>query len=183
LIASFTKRTAWLPLWALKPGSFYLFKDVYNWAILADDSRSLRVTNRHILSHGTLGFRLRLRKRRCGSMEKEQVNWGNVGIRMVQGLTTVIETIRQLDVQEASLVMRLLGKSCCKMMANGVGHHFGLALIDASAQIAVKDKLVLEDVISILTSIIGRLYLVASSDEERTLVAQLEEVVKTYQVV
>lgn len=115
-------------------------------------------------------------------MEKEQVNWGNVGIRMVQGLTTVIETVRQLDVQEASLVMRLLGKSACKMMKSGVGHHFGLALIDASAQIAVKEKLVLEDVIAILTSIIGKLYLVAATDEERTLVAQLDEVVKGYQI-
>ncbi|HWJ02443.1 MAG TPA: recombinase [Verrucomicrobiae bacterium] len=115
-------------------------------------------------------------------MEKEQVNWGNVGIRMVQGLTTVIETIRQLDVQEASLVMRLLGKSCCKMMKSGVGHHFGLALIDASAQIAIKDRLVLEDVIAILSSIIGKLYLVAESDEERALVAQLDQVVQDYQI-
>ncbi|HEX3014979.1 MAG TPA: recombinase [Desulfobacteria bacterium] len=115
-------------------------------------------------------------------MEQDQINWGNVGIRMVQGLTTVIETIKQLDVQEASLVMRLLGKSCCKMMKNGVGHHFGLALIDASAQLAVKDKLVLEDVIGILTSIIGKLYLVAATDEEKALVAQLEQVVNSYQV-
>lgn len=115
------------------------------------------------------------------SMDNQQVNWANIGVRMVQGLTTTIEAIRQLDAQEASVVMRLLGKTCMKMMREGVGHHFGIALIETSEQLAMKEKLVLEDVLKIIMSIIGRLYLTANSEEERQLVAQLEETVKNYQ--
>lgn len=115
-------------------------------------------------------------------MDNQQVNWANVGVRMVQGLTTTIDAIRQLDVQEASLVMRLLGKTCTKMMHDGVGHQFGIALIETSSQLAMKEKLVLEDVLRIITSIIGRLYLTASTEEERRLVAQLEEAVNNYQL-
>ena len=115
-------------------------------------------------------------------MDNHQMNWASVGVRMVQGLTTTIDAIRQLDAQEASLVMRLLGKTCTKMMPQGVGHQFGIALIETSAQLAMKEKLVLEDVLRIITSIIGRLYLTASTEEERRLVAQLEEAVNNYQI-
>lgn len=117
------------------------------------------------------------------SMDNQQVNWANVGLRMVQGLTTTIDAIRQLDAQEASLVMRLLGKTCTKMMKEGVGHQFGIALIETSAQLAMKEALVVEDVLRIISSIIGRLYFTASSEEEIQLVAQLEEAVKNYQIV
>ena len=116
-------------------------------------------------------------------MDSQQVNWTNVGLRMVQGLTTTIDAIRQLDAQEASLVMRLLGKTCTKMMKDGVGHQFGIALIETSAQLAMKESLVLEDVLKIISQIIGRLYFTASTEEERQLVAQLEEAVKNYQIV
>lgn len=115
-------------------------------------------------------------------MSNGQVSLPNVGLRMVQGLTTTIDAIRQLDAQEASLVMRLLGKTCTKLMPEGVGHQFGIALIETSAQLALKESLVLEDVLRIIGSIIGRLYFTASSDEERQLVAQLEEAVKNYQL-
>lgn len=115
-------------------------------------------------------------------MNNQQVSWPNVGLRMVQGLTTTIDAIRQLDAQEASLVMRLLGKTCTKMMRDGVGHQFGIALIETSAQLAMKENLVVEDVLRLITSIIGRLYFTASSEEERQLVAQLEEAVKNYQL-
>jgi len=115
-------------------------------------------------------------------MESQQVNWTNVGMRMVQGLTTTIDAIRQLDVQEASMVMRLFGKTCTKLMKEGVGHQFGIALIETSAQLAVKEKLVLEDVLKVITSIIGRLYVTANNEEERQLVAQLDEAVKNYQL-
>lgn len=115
-------------------------------------------------------------------MDNQQVNWANVGMRMVQGLTTVIDAIRQLDAQEASLVMRLLGKTCMKTMQEGVGHQFGIALVETSAQLAMREKLVVEDVLRIISSIIGRLYFTASSEEEKQLVAQLEEAVKNYQV-
>ncbi|MDR3271454.1 MAG: recombinase [Peptococcaceae bacterium] len=111
-----------------------------------------------------------------------QHNWANMGLRMVQGLTTTMDAIRQLDVQEASLVMRLLGKTCTKMMKEGVGHQFGIAMIETSAHLAMKDELVVEDVLKIIVKIIGRLYLTASSDEERALVAQLEDAVNNYQV-
>lgn len=115
-------------------------------------------------------------------MDNKQTNWANVGIRMVQGLTTTIDAIRQLDAQEASMVMRLLGKSCTKMMHEGVGHQFGIALIETSAQLAMKESLVLEDVLRVITTIVGRLYFTASTEEERQLVAQLEEAVKNYQL-
>jgi len=116
-------------------------------------------------------------------MDNQQVSWNSVGLRMVQGLTTTIDAVRQLDVQEASLVMRLLGKSCTRMIKEGVGHQFGIALIETSAQLAMKEKLVLEDVLKLITGIIGRLYFTANTDEERKLVAQLEEAVKNYQVI
>ncbi|CAA7601180.1 Hypothetical protein DEACI_1833 [Acididesulfobacillus acetoxydans] len=113
-------------------------------------------------------------------MENQQVSWANVGLRMVQGLSTTIDAIRQLDAQEASLVMRLLGKTCTKMMSDGVGHQFGIALIETSAQLAVKESLVVEDVLKIISSIIGRLYFTAQTEDEKRLVAQLEETVKQY---
>ena len=116
-------------------------------------------------------------------MDNQQVNWANVGLRMVQGLTTVIDAIRQLDAQEAALVMKLLGKTCAKTMKEGVGHQFGIALVETSAQLAMRDKLVVEDVLRIISSIIGRLYFTANSEEERQLVAQLEEAVKNYQLI
>jgi hypothetical protein len=80
-------------------------------------------------------------------MDNQQVSWNSIGLRMVQGLTTTIDAVRQLDVQEASLVMRLLGKSCTRMIKEGVGHQFGIALIETSAQLAMKESLVLEDVL------------------------------------
>ncbi len=116
-------------------------------------------------------------------MENQQVNWANIGVRMVQGLTTTMDAIRQLDVQEASMVMRLLGKTCTKTFKDGVGHQFGIALVETSAQLAVKDSLVVEDVLKIITSIIGRLYLTAATPEEKELVAQLEDAVRNYQIV
>lgn len=115
-------------------------------------------------------------------MDNQQVNWPNAGLRIVQGLTTTIDAIRQLDAQEASLVMRLLGKSCTKMMREGTGHQFGIAMIETSAQLAMKEKLVLEDILKIITSIIGRLYFTAQTEDEKLLVAQLEEAVKNYQI-
>lgn len=114
---------------------------------------------------------------------ENKVSWSNVGLRMVQGLTTTIEVVRQLDVQEASLVMRLLGKSCTRMVKEGVGHQFGIALIETSAQLAMKEKLVLEDVLKMITGIISRLYFTASTEEDQMLLAQLEEAVKSYQVI
>lgn len=116
-------------------------------------------------------------------MDNQQINWANVGLRMVQGLTTVIDAIRQLDAQEAALVMKLLGKTCAKTMKEGVGHQFGIALVETSAQLAMRDKLVVEDVLRIISSIIGRLYFTANSEEEKQLVAQLEEAVKNYQLI
>ncbi|HZK56202.1 MAG TPA: recombinase [Desulfosporosinus sp.] len=116
-------------------------------------------------------------------MMDQQVSWNGVGLRMVQGLTTTIEVVRQLDVQEASLVMRLLGKSCTRMVKDGVGHQFGIALIETSGQLAMKETLNLEDVLKLITGILGRLYFTAKTDEERLLVAQLEAAVKNYQVV
>ncbi|ACL21050.1 MULTISPECIES: recombinase [Desulfitobacterium] len=116
-------------------------------------------------------------------MDNQQVNWANVGLRMVQGLTTVIDAIRQLDAQEASLVMKLLGKTCMRTMKEGVGHQFGIALVETSAQLAMSEKLVVEDVLKIISSIIGRLYFTASSEEEKLLVAQLEDAVKNYQII
>ena len=116
-------------------------------------------------------------------MDNQNVNWANIGLRMVQGLTTTIDAVRQLDAQEASLVMRLLGKTCTRMMKDGVGHQFGIALIETSAQLALKEVLVVEDVLKIISSIIGRLYFTASTEEEKQLVAQLEEAVTNYQAI
>ncbi|HWQ71790.1 MAG TPA: recombinase [Desulfitobacteriaceae bacterium] len=115
-------------------------------------------------------------------MNNQQVNWPNAGLRIVQGLTTTIDAIRQLDAQEASLVMRLLGKTCTKMMPEGTGHQFGIAMIETSAQLAMKEKLVLEDVLKIITTIIGRLYFTAKTEEEKLLVAQIEEAVNNYNI-
>ena len=116
-------------------------------------------------------------------MESQQVNWANIGVRLVQGLTTTIDAIRQLDAQEASMVMRLLGKTCTKTFKEGVGHQFGVALIETSAQLSLKDSLVLEDVLKVMTSIIGRLYFTAHTPEEKQLVAQLEDAINNYQIV
>jgi len=46
----------------------------------------------------------------------------------------------------------------------------------------MKESLVLEDVLKVITGILGRLYFTAKTEEERQLVAQLEEAVKNYQV-
>lgn len=115
-------------------------------------------------------------------MEQQVSGWNNVGLRIVQGLTTTIEVVRQLDVQEASLVMRLLGKSCTRMVKEGVGHQFGVALIETSAQLSMKESLDLQDVIKIISGIISRLYLTANTEEDRQLIAQLEEAVQNYQI-
>jgi hypothetical protein len=115
-------------------------------------------------------------------MDNQQINWPNTGLRIVQGLTTTIDAVRQLDAQEASLVMRLLGKTCTKMMSQGTGHQFGIAMIETSAQLAMKEKLVLEDVLKIITTIIGRLYFTAKTEEEKLLVAKLEEAVNNYHI-
>jgi hypothetical protein len=68
-------------------------------------------------------------------------------------------------------------------MKDGVGHQFGIALIETSAQLALKEVLVVEDVLKIISSIIGRLYFMANTEEEKQLVAQLEEAVKNYQII
>lgn len=113
----------------------------------------------------------------------QPIDWSGIGIRMVQGLNTTIDAVRQLDTQEAALVMKLLGKSCTKMMKEGVGHQFGIAMIETSEKLALKDKLVFEDVLKMLTSIIGKLYFSAKTAEEVSLVKQLEEAVNNYHVV
>jgi len=113
----------------------------------------------------------------------QPIDWANIGIRMVQGLNTTIDAVRQLDTQEAALVMKLLGKTCTKMMKDGVGHQFGIALIETSEKIALKDKIVFEDVIRMLANIVGKLYFSAKTAEEIELVKQLEEAVRNYQVV
>ncbi|MDD2234087.1 MAG: recombinase [Desulfitobacteriaceae bacterium] len=115
-------------------------------------------------------------------MDSQQVNWPNAGLRIVQGLTTTLDAIRQLDAQEASLVMKLLGKTCTKMMPTGTGHQFGIAMIETSAQLALKEKLVLEDILKMITTIISRLYFTAQTEEEKRLVAQLEEAVNNYHI-
>jgi len=79
--------------------------------------------------------------------------------------------------------MKLLGKTCTKMMKDGVGHQFGIALIETSEKIALKDKIVFEDVIRMLANIVGKLYFSAKTAEEIELVKQLEEAVRNYQVV
>lgn len=113
----------------------------------------------------------------------QPIDWSGIGIRMVQGLNTTIDAVRQLDTQEAALVMKLLGKSCTKMMKDGVGHQFGIAMIETSEKLALKDKLVFEDVLKMLTSIIGKLYFSAKTTEEVSLVQQLEDAVNNYHVV
>jgi hypothetical protein len=113
----------------------------------------------------------------------QSVDWSKIGVRIVQGLNTTIDAARQLDTQEAALVMKLLGKTCTKMMKEGVGHQFGIAMIETSEKLALKDKLVFEDVLKMLTGIIGKLYFSAKTAEEAELVKQLEEAVKNYQVV
>ncbi|NLO98230.1 MAG: recombinase [Peptococcaceae bacterium] len=113
----------------------------------------------------------------------QAVDWSKIGVRIVQGLNTTIDAVRQLDTQEAALVMKLLGKTCTKMMKEGVGHQFGIAMIEASEKLALKDKLVFEDVLKMLTGIIGKLYFSAKTAEEVDLVKQLEDAVKNYQVV
>jgi len=113
----------------------------------------------------------------------QPIDWSSVGVRMVQGLNTTIDAVRQLDTQEAALVMKLLGKTCTKMMKEGVGHQFGIAMIETSEKLVLKDKLVFEDVIKMLTAIVGKLYFTAKTAEELALVKQLDEAVKSYQVV
>jgi hypothetical protein len=113
----------------------------------------------------------------------QPIDWSNIGVRMVQGLNTTIDAVRQLDPQEAALVMKLLGKTCTKMMKEGVGHQFGIAMIETSEKLALKDKLVFEDVIKMLTAIVGKLYFTAKTAEEIELVKQLEDAVKNYHVV
>ncbi|MGI6449745.1 MAG: recombinase [Desulfitobacteriia bacterium] len=113
----------------------------------------------------------------------QPIDWTGIGVRMVQGLNTTIDAVRQLDTQEAALVMKLLGKSCTKMMKEGVGHQFGIAMIETSEKLALKDKLVFEDVIKMLAAIIAKLYFSAKSAEEVSLVKQLEEAVNNYHIV
>ncbi|NLI93645.1 MAG: recombinase [Peptococcaceae bacterium] len=113
----------------------------------------------------------------------QPIDWSNIGVRIVQGLNTTIDAVRQLDPQEAALVMKLLGKTCTKMMKEGVGHQFGIAMIETSEKLVLKDKLVFEDVIKMLTAIVGKLYFTAKTAEEIELVKQLEEAVKSYHVV
>ncbi len=113
----------------------------------------------------------------------QPIDWSNIGVRIVQGLNTTLDAVRQLDTQEAALVMKLLGKTCTKMMKEGVGHQFGIAMIETSEKLALKDKLVFEDVIKMLTAIVGKLYFSAKTAEEVSLVKQLEEAVNNYYVV
>jgi len=113
----------------------------------------------------------------------QPIDWANIAARVVQGLNTTIDAVRQLDTHEAALVMKLLGKTCTKMMKEGVGHQFGIAMIETSEKLAMKDKLVFEDVIKMLTAIIGKLYFTAKTAEEIELVKQLEDAVKNYHVV
>jgi len=113
----------------------------------------------------------------------QPVDWSNIGIRMVQGLNTTMDALRQLDTQEAALVMKLLGKTCTRMMKEGVGHQFGIAMIETSEKLALKDKIVFDDVIKMLAGIVGKLYFTAKTAEEINLVKQLDDAVKNYQVV
>lgn len=112
----------------------------------------------------------------------QQVDWSNIGVRIVQGFYTTIDAVRQLDTQEAALVMKLLGKTCTKMIKEGVGHQFGVAMIETSEKLALTDKLVFEDVLKMLTAIVGKLYFSAKTAEEIELVKQLEEAVNNYHI-
>jgi len=109
-------------------------------------------------------------------------DWANVSSRVVQGLTTTLDAVKQLDTQEASVVIRLLGKTCTKMMKEGVGHQFGVAMIETSEKVAMKDSLGLDDMVKMIMGIIGKLYFSAKSDDDVELVMQLEEVVKNYPI-
>lgn len=112
----------------------------------------------------------------------QPIDWSNIGVRVVQGLNTTLDAFKQLDTQEASVVMKLLGKTCTKMMKEGVGHQFGIAMIETSEKLAMKDKIVFEDVVKMLSGIIGKLYFSAKTAEEIELVKQLEDAVNNYQV-
>jgi hypothetical protein len=109
-------------------------------------------------------------------------DWANLSARIVQGLTTTLDAVKQLDTQEAAVVMKLLGKTCTKMMKEGSGHQFGIAMIETSEKMAMKDSLALDDVAKMIMGIIGKLYLSVKSDDDVKLVMQLEEVVKNYPV-
>ncbi|ADY56384.1 hypothetical protein Sgly_2093 [Syntrophobotulus glycolicus DSM 8271] len=112
----------------------------------------------------------------------QPVDWMGIGVRIVQGLNTTIDAVRQLDNQEAALVMKLLGKTCTRMIKEGVGHQFGVAMIETSEKIAMKDNMKFEDVIKMITSIIGKLYFTAKTAEEIELIKQLEAAVSSYQI-
>ncbi|MCL1851749.1 MAG: recombinase [Peptococcaceae bacterium] len=109
-------------------------------------------------------------------------DWANLSARIVQGLTTTLDAVKQLDTQEAAVVMKLLGKTCTKMMKEGSGHQFGIAMIETSEKMAMKDSLALDDVAKMIMGIIGKLYLSVKSDDDVKLVMQLEEVVKNYPI-
>ena len=109
-------------------------------------------------------------------------DWASVSTRVVQGLTTTLDAVKQLDTQEASVVMKLLGKTCTKMMKDGAGHQFGIAMIETSEKMAMKDSLALDDVAKMIMGIIGKLYFSAKSDDDVELVMQLEDVVKNYPI-
>lgn len=112
----------------------------------------------------------------------QPVDWMSIGVRIVQGLNTTIDAVRQLDNQEAALVMKLLGKTCTRMIKEGVGHQFGIAMIETSEKIALKEDMKFEDVIKMIASIIGKLYFTAKTAEELELIKQLEDAVNSYQV-
>ena len=109
-------------------------------------------------------------------------DWSNVSAHIVQGLTTTLDAVKQLDTQEASVVMKLLGKTCTKMMKEGTGHQFGIAMIETSEKMAMKDSVGLDDVVKMIMGIIGKLYFSVKGDDEVKLVMQLEEVVKNYSI-
>ncbi|MCL1792036.1 MAG: recombinase [Peptococcaceae bacterium] len=109
-------------------------------------------------------------------------DWASLSARIVQGLTTTLDAVKQLDTQEAAVVMKLLGKTCTKMMKEGAGHQFGISMIETSEKMAMKDSLALDDVAKMIMGIIGKLYLSAKNDDEVKLVMQLENVVKSYPI-
>ena len=111
-----------------------------------------------------------------------ETDWASISARIVQGLTTTLDAVKQLDTQEAAVVMKLLGKTCTKMMKEGSGHQFGIAMIETSEKMAMRDSLALDDVAKMIMGIIGKLYFSAKSDDDVKLVMQLEEVVKSYPI-
>ncbi|WP_407311724.1 recombinase [Desulfosporosinus sp. SB140] len=111
----------------------------------------------------------------------QQAEWNDVGLRIAQGLMTSIEMVRQLDVQEASLVIRVLGKNCIRKVNEGVGHQLGIALIETSDELAMQEMLILKDVLKRISGIIQNLDLVANTEEDHSIVTQLEEVVTNCQ--